>query len=113
MKNAHRIVIATVALFSLTLTSQAQAQYQAKGDDGITASPKVRQMLRDKQGGGSAPGDKIDRTVQTVPPRTLALQESLRKVGSAPGDKIDRTAVVMSPKARELTGRSFQVAPVK
>ena len=49
----HRmILLAATAITGLFLT-QAQAQYRAVGDDGIAASPKVRQMLDEH--GWSAP----------------------------------------------------------
>src|SRR4051812_17808840 len=38
----------TAAIAALTLTTAAFAQYKPVGDDGIAASPKLRQLLNDK-----------------------------------------------------------------
>ena len=46
MKRTHTILIAALAGIALSLfASSAQAQYKPTGDDGITASPKVRAQL--------------------------------------------------------------------
>ena len=44
-----KIALAAVALAALALASTASAQYKAVGDDGIAASPKVRQMLNERK----------------------------------------------------------------
>jgi hypothetical protein len=47
MKTSILSTIATVVA-ALTFTSAAYAQYKPVGDDGIAASPKVRQMLNER-----------------------------------------------------------------
>ena len=46
MKKTNNILIAALAGIALSMfTSSAQAQYKPVGDDGIAASPKLRQQL--------------------------------------------------------------------
>ena len=50
MKTTNRMLIATLAsIVLLSFAAPVQAQYQALGDDGIAASPKVRQMLNERK----------------------------------------------------------------
>lgn len=50
MKKTNNILIAALAGIALSVfTGSAQAQYQATGDDGITASPKYRQFLNENR----------------------------------------------------------------
>ena len=48
MKNQYRIVIAAATAAVALIATSASAQYRAVGDDGIAASPKVRQMLDER-----------------------------------------------------------------
>ena len=43
-----KIALAAVVLAALGFASTTRAQYKPVGDDGITASPKVRQMLNER-----------------------------------------------------------------
>jgi hypothetical protein len=50
MKKMNNTLIAALAGLALALVaSSAQAQYKPTGDDGITASPKVRQQLDERR----------------------------------------------------------------
>ena len=44
-----KIALAAVALAVVAFAGTASAQYKPVGDDGITASPKVRQMLNERK----------------------------------------------------------------
>ena len=44
-----KITLAAVALAALAFASTGSAQYKPVGDDGIAASPKVRQMLNERK----------------------------------------------------------------
>jgi hypothetical protein len=46
------VILASIALVSFA--SPMQTQYKAAGDDGIAASPKVRQMLNERKASSSA-----------------------------------------------------------
>ena len=43
-----KIALSAVALAALAFTGTARAQYKPGGDDGIAASPKVRQLLSER-----------------------------------------------------------------
>src|SRR5207244_9205194 len=55
MKSSNRLLIAAAALALFASASQIKAQSQAVGDDGIAASPKVRQMLNEWKARAAAP----------------------------------------------------------
>ena len=55
MKSSNRLLIAAAALALFASAGQIKAQSQAVGDDGITASPKVRQMLNEQKARNVAP----------------------------------------------------------
>lgn len=44
-----KIALAVVALAALAFAGTASAQYKPVGDDGIAASPRVRQMLNERK----------------------------------------------------------------
>ena len=44
-----KIALAAVALTALTFVGTASAQFKPVGDDGIAASPRVRQMLNERK----------------------------------------------------------------
>ncbi len=95
---------------------------QLTGKDGITASPKVRQMLEERKTVAAVPGD-IVRAANlgvTASPKLSQLLAPQHKVAANPAE-ISLTArlddgLVASPKLRERlnsTGAPFQVAPIK
>ena len=50
MKTTNKTLIAALAgIVLFSFASPVQAQYNAVGDDGICASPKVRQMLTENK----------------------------------------------------------------
>lgn len=105
-------LLAVVALTAtLSFAVNASAQYQATGDDGVTASPKVRAFLDGQIRSGSAPGDKIDRLLVGIPKVNARLKDA-ETSGSAPGDKIDRSFVGI-PKVRDQHASHLYVAPLK
>jgi hypothetical protein len=64
MKRTNKTLITTLASIALfSFASPLQAQYKAIGDDGVAASPKVRQMLNEiktqKEAEALKPGDTI------------------------------------------------------
>jgi hypothetical protein len=48
MKNLNKVLFAAAIAATVGLANTASAQYKPTGDDGITASPKVRQMLNER-----------------------------------------------------------------
>ncbi len=49
MKNLNKVLFAAAIAATMSLANNASAQYKPTGDDGITASPKVRQMLNERE----------------------------------------------------------------
>ena len=49
MKNTNHLVILTAVALLLASAAPSKAQYRPVGDDGIAASPKVRQMLYERK----------------------------------------------------------------
>ena len=123
MKNLNRILFAAATAASLTLASSALA------DDGIFASPKVRQALNDRSlhptaayastaVAGACCENKIvasPKVVQTQPlePKCCASspKDSLASTTEKPND-----GIFASPKVRAQLNESqqqFQIAPIK
>lgn len=75
MKTTAKILVSAfsaAALFSLA--SNAQAQYKAVGDDGITASPRLRQILNERRMAGQATPSS-DRAVKPYPLKTCIVSD--------------------------------------
>jgi membrane protease subunit (stomatin/prohibitin family) len=49
MKTLNRILFATALATTISLAHNASAQFKVNSDDGIAASPKVRQMLNEQR----------------------------------------------------------------
>ncbi len=97
MKSQYRIVVtAATAAAALALTS-ARAEYKPVGDDGIAASPKVRQFLNEHP--------RVAAVSQVAATHTVAASASYRAVGDE--------HIAASPKFREqLNPRSPQHSPL-
>ena len=136
----RREVLATAILFaaafaaSLILVSTANAQYKPTGDDGITASPKVRQMLDEKAAAKrvAAVAPSVTITHQKVPDRIAAspavrqrLAERKFLVNGTSSTEVAAVGyratgadgITASPAVRqkldERRGSQFMIAPVK
>ena len=141
MKKMNQILFAAIIATTLTLAGRANAQFRVNEDDGIAASPKVRQMLNERKAakaaslasartstvtvasaGYRATGDdgiaaspKVRQTLNQQKRNTLATPDSsaLASAGyRATGDD----GITASPKLRQqLNERSaaIMVAPVK
>ena len=128
MKIQNKLAILTVTAITSLFVSQANAQYSPVGDDGITASPKVRAMLNDRvrasslslannfsfqAPAGIATSPKVLQTLADRKSGPAAPQETTM-VAAQPrtGDGISA-----SPKLREQlderSSRQLQIAPLK
>ncbi len=137
MKSQNKFVIATVTAIAAMSITQAMAQYRPVGDDGIAASPKVRQMLnelalsasnprttdavastgyRAAANDGIAASPKV-RQMLTEQQRNAAVIPSSAALASVGYRATGADGITASPKVRaELNQRgsqSFEVAPVK
>lgn len=63
MKNSNRLLALAGASLLLAWPGQSMAQSQAVGDDGIAASPKVRQMLNERKARSAATGTRSSAQV--------------------------------------------------
>ena len=94
MKNLNKVLLAAAVAATVGLATNASAQYKPVGDDGIAASPKVRQMLNETE----------SRT--TVPAAPAVAVNHTR-----PADD----GITASPKGRaqlnERSNNAIQIAP--
>ena len=81
MKNLSRVLSVAAVAATLSLANNASAQYKPTGNDGIAASPKVRQMLNER----AAAWASVSVPAATVTYRTPALE-----------------GVTASPKVRQM-----------
>src|SRR5947207_2823934 len=75
-----KIALAVVALAALAFASTASAQYKPVGDDGIAASPKVRQMLNERK----ASATPAVAVVPAMTRRNLRFHRHLSRLLSSP-----------------------------
>jgi hypothetical protein len=101
MKQLNKIltVAALTALFSLANSASAQSSvgYRPTGDDGITASPKLRQFLNES-------GKRMVRGT----PTTAVANVGYRATGD--------DGITASPKFRQFLNErngAYQIAPLK
>jgi hypothetical protein len=113
MKKTILLGIAAVSVFTLT----ANAQYRPTGEDGITASPKLRQMLEETKKVVSSPSPAVasvgyQATAEdgvTASPKLRQLLNERKAVVGAPSAVIssvgyrptDADGVTASPKLRQ------------
>lgn len=131
MNMQNRRVLVTAMAITAMFVTQAKAQYRPVGDDGIAASPKVRQMRDERARSAAAvkPQTAPYASYRAVGADGIAASPKVRQMlneqqarAAAPRDVAvtypPRYAdgIVASPKLREQheqNSRSFQVAPIK
>ena len=127
----NRILLAAAVTVILGSMSQAMAQSQMSGPNGLAASPKVRQSLSERpaQLTAFAPGavhvsaQSIHASTLAGPPRAQQMAQDNAKSEVAGGTQVvvasnQRTddGIAASPKLREqMNERSmrFEIAPLK
>ncbi len=132
MKKTNRILFAATVAVAFLMAYQANAQSQAVGPDGITASPRVRQLLNERRAAAAttpapilpvaaqAPSEGVSVTAS---PRVRQMLDAQKKSGAtstagmvASYRAVGPDGITASPKVREqLNERAvqFQIAPVK
>jgi len=132
MKNPSRLFMAAAALTLFASAGQIQAESTLVGGDGITASPKVRQMLNERPRAVPAQQVAAQRvTTYMVPPqttiaaspkvsqmrnempRTYVSEVRMETVGYKATSSDGITA---SPKARQMLDErrlTVEIAPLK
>ena len=66
MKKTNQILFAAIIATTLSLAGRANAQFRVNDDDGIAASPKVRQMLNERKAARAASLASAKSTSPTV-----------------------------------------------
>ena len=134
MKTLNKILFAAAFATAFSLANQASAQYKPTGDDGVTASPRVRQMLNERAAAArvapSIPGGTItyqaprQEGVAASPKvhQLLAAQKVIvsatpsSEVASAGYRATGSDGIAASPRVRQLLNErntTFMIAPVK
>ena len=116
MKIANRLTILASAALVLGWAVQAKAQYQAVGDDGIAASPKLRQILSERKANRFAmgagefadyPSGNSDQ-IAASPKLRETLNEEAPAVTAETGGKVPgyrpvgEDGIAASPKLRQM-----------
>lgn len=134
MKNTNLILILTAAVALLASTSQGKAQYRVADNDGIAASPKLRQFLSER----GKPMVKGARSTEvalvgyratgvdgiTASPKLRQFINDSRGVESTPSTVIAKVGyratgddgITASPKYRQFLDEhkgAYQIAPLK
>src|SRR6266581_4729443 len=96
MKNANRFLIAAAALALFASAGQIQAQSQAVGDDGIAASPKVRQMLNERKASAAASQQVtinliVPQTTFAASPKVQQMRKEQNTLAPTPGPALQIT----------------------
>ena len=97
MKNTHRFLISAVAAVLLASAGQIRAQSQAVGDDGIAASPKVRQMLNERKARTTATVATPQATTQAIPQDNVAASPKVQQM------RKERSALAATPSPAPKT----------
>jgi hypothetical protein len=133
MRNLNKVLFAAAVAATVGLATNASAQYKPVGDDGIAASPKVRQMLDERAASHRVapvthaagvpyrnPADGV-----TAPPKVLHILASQKVVLDRGSSKepalagyrpVGNDGIAASPKLRQQLDESsprIMIAPVK
>ena len=128
MKNLSNILSVAVLAGMFSLANRVNAQYI--GEDGIAASPKLRQMLNERKSGSTTTSQSV-ASVSTPSEDRIALSPRARQMlnesrvvastsstatASAGYQLKGEDGITASPKGRQQLnerGAHFMVAPVK
>lgn len=86
MKRLNRILLVVATATGLGLATSALAQLQTGSNDGIAASPKVRQMMNEHKAAGAV----VATPMRTATPKACCEEQSL----------------AASPKVRQMLGET-------
>ena len=103
MKNLNKILFATVLAATFSLARNASAQYKPTGDDGITASPKVRQMLNERAA--------ATRVASATPSVTVTYRNPADGVTASPKVRqmlAERKVVVSGTPSAEVASAGYR-----
>lgn len=133
MKIRNKLAIVTTTAIAAMFITQANAQYRTAGDDGITASPKVRAMLNERVQSttsvpslanatshqawaveGNAASPKVRQMLADRKGGSVVAAQPTAVVSAQPGAA---DGIVASPKLREQlnerSARQIEIAPLR
>ena len=133
MKNLNKVLFAAAMVATVSLATTASAQYKPTGDDGVTASPKVRQMLNERAAARrvAPPTESVTVTYRnpadgvTASPKVRQMLADRKvvvggarqtEVASAVYRPTGADGITASPKLREQLnsrGTPIMIAPLK
>ncbi len=135
MKSLTKVLFAAAAAATLGLVTSACAQFKPTGADGITASPRLRQMLNDREASARVSAMPPSAVVAVEPsgaPEGLAASPRVRQMLAKPGiasatvpaaevasagyHPTGPDGITASPRLRQRLneqGVPFMVAPLK
>ena len=131
MKTNKLILLAAVVTAAFTLNPPARAQFKPETDDGIAASPKVRQQLNERNAHKTAANHLVVASRPARAESAIAASPKMSQMLAERGTAMNRNAVVAdtpsttapvkdgiaaSPKLRQQLderGARFQIAPIK
>lgn len=134
MKNTNRLLALAGASLLLAWPGQSMAQSMAVGDDGIAASPKVRQMLNERKARSATTGTRSGAQVAgykatgddgiTASPKLRQLLDARKAAAPATGSTAQVAGykatgddgIAASPKLRQMLDERrhvVEVAPLK
>jgi len=121
MKTVNRLWMTGLAVAALIPAIQAAAQYKPTGDDGITASPRVRKTLNEQPkvcrsgcasctgarlnnagSGGIAASPKVRRQLEELKRNAVAATASPSAAIAPSTTQAPNDGITASPKLREL-----------
>ena len=131
MKTTNRVLF-TVTLAAILTALNAPAQYQPTGRDGITASPKVRQMLNERPASRptvlaptvTVTSNNASEGITASPKFRQIMAAQKRIISNAPSTEVANVGyrptgsdgITASPKLRQQLGEraaEFIIAPLK
>jgi hypothetical protein len=121
MKTTNKVFLTGLAVAALIPVCQANAQYKPTGDDGVTASPRVRKALNERAmacrpvsvsadrvnltpaaGDGIAASPRVRAQLEELKRNALAAKASPAAGLEASTTRAPNDGIAASPKLREL-----------
>ena len=133
MKNFNKIMLVAALAASFSVVDNVRAQYQPVGDDGIAASPKLREQINERTRAANTPSTAAASTVYqandgiTASPKLRQMLDERKTVASTPSSAVASAGyrpagadgITASPKLRQQLDErnrewpTYMVAPLK
>lgn len=94
MRRASRLAVAGGAIVALAFVSAANAQFKPASDDGITASPKVRQALTER---------KASADLAVAPASAMSCPKCAEVLTTQPKRQAKGAELLVGAKSTEIT----------